>query len=59
MLKENVAGGSGEHNCFIIEFIDVHAVNNGKNLALEEPFDDCKSLKFNSGCIKTRLGVFE
>jgi hypothetical protein len=51
MLQETLAGGGSKPNFFIIEFVDVHAVNRGENLALEEPFNDCKSLKFNSGCI--------
>jgi hypothetical protein len=52
ILKETSAGGGGKPNYFIIEFVDVHAVDCDKNLALEEPFDVGNSLKINSGCIE-------
>jgi hypothetical protein len=57
VFKQGVAGGNGEAHGLVVELVEVHAVNGGRqDLALEETFDDVVSLEFNFGGVESAVG---
>jgi hypothetical protein len=51
-----VAGGSGEAHGLILDLVEVHAVEGGQDLTLEETFDDVVGLEFNFGGVESVVG---